>query len=61
MLGRTTEAAPYVVRVKVPDGVRLMPHRHREDRVYTVISGVFYIALDCVNPEDDPRGRSSSD
>ena len=45
MVGRTTEAAPYVVRVKVPDGVRLMPHRHREDRVYTVISGVFYIGL----------------
>ena len=22
-----------------------MPHRHPEDRVYTVISGVFYIGL----------------
>ena len=22
-----------------------MPHRHHEDRVYTVISGVFYIGL----------------
>jgi quercetin dioxygenase-like cupin family protein len=31
--------------VKVPDGVKLMPHRHPEDRVYTVISGVFYIGL----------------
>jgi len=26
-------------------GVKLMPHRHPEDRVYTVMSGVFYIGL----------------
>ena len=36
---------PYVVRVKLPSGVKLMPHRHQEDRVYTVMSGVFYIGL----------------
>jgi hypothetical protein len=24
---------------------RLMPHRHPEDRLYTVMSGVFYIGL----------------
>jgi transposase len=29
----------------VPSGVKLMPHRHPEDRVYTVMSGVFYIGL----------------
>ncbi|MFE0629245.1 cupin domain-containing protein [Streptomyces sp. NPDC058864] len=34
-----------MVRVKLPSGERLMPHRHHEDRVYTVISGVFYIGL----------------
>jgi quercetin dioxygenase-like cupin family protein len=34
-----------VIRVKVPSGVKLMPHRHPEDRIYTVISGVFYIGL----------------
>ena len=45
VVGQTTEAAPYVVRVKLPGGVKLMPHRHHEDRVYTVISGVFYIGL----------------
>jgi quercetin dioxygenase-like cupin family protein len=32
-------------RVKVPSGVKLMPHRHPEDRIYTVMSGVFYIGL----------------
>jgi hypothetical protein len=43
VVGRPTEPAPYVVRVKPPSGVKLMPHRHYEDRVDTVISGVFYI------------------
>jgi uncharacterized RmlC-like cupin family protein len=43
VVGHPAEPGPYVVRVKVPNGVKLMPHRHQEDRVYTVISGVFYI------------------
>jgi hypothetical protein len=45
VVGQPTEAGPYVIRVKAPGGVKLMPHRHPEDRVYTVISGVFYIGL----------------
>ncbi len=40
-----SEAGPYTIRVRVPHGVKLMPHRHPEDRVYTVISGIFYIGL----------------
>ena len=34
-----------MIRVKVPSGVKLMPHKHPEDRIYTVMSGVFYIGL----------------
>src|SRR5262245_12758000 len=45
MVGQPTEPGPYVVRVKLPHGVKLMPHTHLEDRIYTVISGVFYIGL----------------
>lgn len=45
LVGEPTQAGPYVVRVKVPSGVKLMPHRHPEDRIYTVMSGVFYIGL----------------
>jgi quercetin dioxygenase-like cupin family protein len=45
IVGDPAQPAPYVVRVKLPSGVRLMPHRHHEDRVYTVMSGVFYIGL----------------
>jgi len=43
--GSTVAGGPYVIRVKVPLGVRLLPHTHSEDRIYTVISGVFYIGL----------------
>jgi quercetin dioxygenase-like cupin family protein len=45
VVGQPSEAGPYVIRVRVPHGVKLMPHKHPEDRIYTVISGVFYIGL----------------
>lgn len=45
VVGNPSEAGPYTIRVKVPHEVKLMPHRHPEDRVYTVLSGVFYIGL----------------
>ena len=45
MVGQPSEPGTYAIRVKVPGGVKLMPHRHSEDRIYTVISGVFYIGL----------------
>lgn len=45
LVGDPSKPGPYLIRVKVPSGVKLMPHRHPEDRVYTVISGVFYIGL----------------
>jgi len=45
LVGDPTAPGPYVVRVKVPSGVKLMPHKHPEDRIYTVMSGVFYIGL----------------
>jgi len=45
VVGQPSEPGPYTIRVKVPHGVKLMPHRHPEDRVYTVISGVFYIGV----------------
>jgi len=45
LVGNPKLSGPYVTRVKVPAGVILMPHVHPEDRIYTVISGVFYIGL----------------
>lgn len=45
VVGKPSEPGPYTIRVKVPRGVKLMPHKHPEDRIYTVLSGVFYIGL----------------
>ncbi len=45
VVGDPGKPGPYVVRVKVPGGIRLMPHTHPEDRIYTVMSGVFYIGF----------------
>lgn len=45
LVGHPANAGPYLIRVKAADGAKLMPHKHPEDRIYTVISGVFYIGL----------------
>jgi quercetin dioxygenase-like cupin family protein len=45
VVGQPSEPGLYLIRVKVPSGVKLMPHRHAEDRIYTVMSGVFYVGL----------------
>ena len=45
LVGNPTKDEPFVVRVKVPNGEKIMPHTHPEDRIYTVISGVFYIGI----------------
>lgn len=45
LVGEPDKPDPYLIRVKAPSGAKLMPHTHPEDRIYTVISGVFYIGL----------------
>ena len=45
LIGDPSKPGPYVIRVKLPDGTKMMPHKHPEDRIYTVLSGVFYIGL----------------
>ena len=45
LVGDPALAGPYVIRVKLPMGTKMMPHHHPEDRIYTVVSGVFYIGL----------------
>jgi quercetin dioxygenase-like cupin family protein len=43
--GEPRREGPYTIRVKLPHGTKMMPHSHPEDRMYTVISGIFYIGL----------------
>jgi quercetin dioxygenase-like cupin family protein len=45
LVGDPNKPEPFIVRVKVPNGEKIMPHKHPEDRIYTVISGVFYIGI----------------
>ena len=45
VVGDPANPGPYVIRVKVASGGKLMPHKHPEDRIYTVMSGVFYVGL----------------
>jgi quercetin dioxygenase-like cupin family protein len=45
LVGQPNEPGPYVIRVMLPHGTKIMPHKHSEDRIYLVISGVFYIGL----------------
>jgi quercetin dioxygenase-like cupin family protein len=45
LIGEPSKPGPYVIRVKMSAGGKLMPHRHPEDRIYTVMSGIFYIGL----------------
>jgi quercetin dioxygenase-like cupin family protein len=45
LVGDPAKPGPYVIRVRLPTGTKMLPHKHPEDRIYTVISGVFYIGL----------------
>jgi quercetin dioxygenase-like cupin family protein len=45
VVGQPSQPGPYVIRVKLPAGTKMMPHKHPEDRIYTVMSGIFYIGL----------------
>ena len=45
LYGDPRKAAPYITRVKLPADYRIEPHTHPEERVYTVISGTFYIGF----------------
>ena len=45
LIGDPKAAGPYNIRVHLPAGTKMLPHKHPEDRIYTVIAGVFYIGL----------------
>lgn len=43
IIGKGTEAGPYVYRVQFPQGRVVQSHTHPDDRTYTVIEGNWYI------------------
>ena len=52
LVGDPKNHSPFIVRVKVPANEKILPHKHPEDRIYTVISGVFYIGIGEIFEED---------
>jgi len=40
-----TEGAPYAIRFKFADGVKIAPHWHPEDEHVTVVAGTFYMGM----------------
>jgi hypothetical protein len=45
LVGNPPRPGPYVIRVKLPTSTKPMPHRNPEDRIDTVVSGMFQIGL----------------
>lgn len=43
--GSTAPGYLYVVRTRIPADLKVMPHTHPNDRIYTVISGIFYVGF----------------
>jgi quercetin dioxygenase-like cupin family protein len=45
VVGNPSQPGRYVLRVRFPADYRIMPHTHPEERIYTVLSGTWYIGL----------------
>jgi hypothetical protein len=41
--GDPAKAGPFALRLKLPDGFRVMPHTHPKDERVTVLSGTLYL------------------
>jgi hypothetical protein len=54
--GDPSKDGPFVMRVKLPDGFRIMPHTHPKDERVTVVSGTLYLGLGATF---DPRAAKA--
>jgi quercetin dioxygenase-like cupin family protein len=45
LLGDPDQPGLYVFRLRAPPGHQVMPHTHPEERVYTVLSGTFFLGF----------------
>ncbi len=44
LLGNSSQPGTYVVRIRLPRGLKLAPHSHPDGRIVTVVSGTMYFA-----------------
>jgi hypothetical protein len=42
--GDPSQAGPYVVRYRMPSGMRLAPMKHPDDRELTILKGIFWLS-----------------
>jgi quercetin dioxygenase-like cupin family protein len=45
VLGAENQPGPYVLRVKLAPGTRIMPHTHPDSRITTVLCGTLYVGF----------------
>lgn len=43
--GDPTKPGSYVNRLRHPQGTKILPHTHPDDRIYTVLSGTLYMGI----------------
>jgi len=43
--GDPAKEGPFVIRVKLPDGFKIMPHTHAKDERVTVLSGMLFLGM----------------
>ncbi|HTA74700.1 MAG TPA: cupin domain-containing protein [Gemmatimonadaceae bacterium] len=43
--GTPTKPGLYATRLRAPNGLKIMPHTHPDDRIYTVLSGTLYLGV----------------
>lgn len=43
--GDPNKDGPFVLRVKMPDGFKIMPHTHAKDERVTVLAGTLYLGM----------------
>ena len=57
--GDPTKEGPFVIRLKMPDGFRIMPHTHEKDERVTVISGTLYLGMGGVFDEKEGKALTA--
>jgi len=60
VVGQPAEPGPYVIRVKVPSGVKLMTHIHwaKSGEYITQVTGIGPLGIEYLDPGDDPRRQN---
>jgi quercetin dioxygenase-like cupin family protein len=54
--GDPSKEGPFVMRVKMPDGFRIMPHTHPKDERVTVLAGTLHLGM---GAKFDEKGAKS--